>query len=315
VKQSFVTVLFVCLSAVWSSQPLDAVTAPPSSYAAVVIGQIVRLSWIAPTGLVLGYRLEAGTGPGLANIVVFDISPMTGLTVAAPPGVYYTRIRALSFDGASAPSNEIIVVVGGLPPPPPPPGFGPGQFRVNIDIAPGRYYSVPVRGCYWERQRGFSGNLSDVIANEFVGFNAGQWIVDILPTDVAFETDADCGRWFTTPRRGAQPNLTPGVWLVGSQVAPGTYGTMAAYGCYWERLRDFTGNISGVIDNEFVSYAGPQYVTIAAGDVGFHTDDDCGTWVRVASDSLTSDDERSLPAPDEIEWRRALQRQTWRRPR
>jgi hypothetical protein len=73
------------------------------------------------------------------------------------------------------------------------PAFGPGQYRANIDIPPGRYYSDPRLGCYLERQRGFSGSLDDIIANEFIDYDARQWIIDILPTDVGFETDIDCG--------------------------------------------------------------------------------------------------------------------------
>ena len=83
---------------------------------------------------------------------------------------------------------------------PPPPGpsnprtrFGPGQHRVGRDIRPGRYFSDPRRGCFWERLSGFGGTISDTIANEFIGFDAGQWIVDIKASDVGFSTDDDCG--------------------------------------------------------------------------------------------------------------------------
>jgi hypothetical protein len=45
-------------------------------------------------------------------------------------------------------------------------------------VSAGRHDSVPASACYWERQSGFSGSLNDVIANEFVSFDTGQWIVD-----------------------------------------------------------------------------------------------------------------------------------------
>jgi hypothetical protein len=190
----------------------------------------------------------------------------------------YAHVISNNAYGTSARSNEVVFSIGQ--------GttssnsVGPGQWLVRTQIAPGRYFGSPASGCYWERQKGLSGSLSDVLANEFVGFNALQWIVDIMPTDLAFETDSDCGTWSTTPRP-APSGIPPGVWLVGAQIQPDTYSVNAGPGCYWERLRDFTGNLSGVIDNEFVSAGGPQLVTIAPSDVGFHSDADCGIWTRI----------------------------------
>lgn len=162
--------------------------------------------------------------------------------------------------------------------------FGAGQYLVNSEIIAGRYYSDPVSGCYFERQRGLGGNLSDIIANEFIGYNAGQWIVDISGTDLAFETDSDCGTWFlNSPRRGFAANITPGMWVVGSQITPGVYRAAAKYGCYWERLSDFSNTLDGVLANDFVSADGSQLVEIRSTDVGFDSDDDCGTWTPVTT--------------------------------
>jgi hypothetical protein len=183
--------------------------------------------------------------------------------------------------------------------------FGPGQYRVNVDIAPGRYYSNPTSGCYWERQRGFGGGLPDIIANEFISFNAEQWIVDILPSDLGFETDTDCGTWFNTPRHGVQSSIGPGMWLVGAQVRPGTYSAATLPGCYWQRLRDFTGNLGGIIANDFVSGGGNRLVTISGGDAGFSTDADCGRWTSTGSRSDASWGAGSF---DEIEYNRTLDR-------
>ena len=162
--------------------------------------------------------------------------------------------------------------------------FGAGQHLIGTDIAPGRYYSAPASGCYWERQSGLGGTFDEILANELILFAAGQWIVDILASDVAFETNAECGAWFTTMRRGWQPTIMPGLWLGGDQVSPGTYRAEADDGCYWERLRGFTGAFSELIANKLVSSAGAQFVTIDAADAGFSTSDDCGTWTRVADD-------------------------------
>lgn len=169
----------------------------------------------------------------------------------------------------------------GGPPGAPPTMFGPGQHLVGADIAPGRYFSDPMDGCFWERLAGFSGSLADVLANEFIGFDSRQEIVDILASDTAFGTDAECGTWFSTPRHGPQTGISPGAWLVGNQVAPGTYESSVQAGCFWERLSGFTGELDDTIANDFVNAGGTRRVTIVPGDVGFSSDAECGTWQRV----------------------------------
>ena len=182
--------------------------------------------------------------------------------------------------------------------------FGPGQYRVNSEIAAGRYFAAPSSGCYFERESGFGGTLDEIIANEFIGFNAGQWIVDVKSSDVGFKTDADCNTWYNTPREGMQSAIQPGMWLVGSQVQPGTYRATATSGCYWERLRNFSNTIGGVVANDFVSSDGVQRVTIRSGDVGFDSDEDCGVWTREASAaSLANDNEQSRASVEE-QWNR-----------
>ena len=163
--------------------------------------------------------------------------------------------------------------------------FGGGQFRVGEDIVAGRYFTDPLQsGCYWERQRGLSGTFGDIIANRFVTYDGMQYIVDILGSDVAFKTEPKCGTWFDSPRHGLQSSIPAGVWLVGSQIAPGTYQVSSGASCYWERLRHFQyQGVTGVIANSFSGAARTQSVTIAAGDVGFSTDANCGTWTRASS--------------------------------
>ena len=188
-------------------------------------------------------------------------------------------------------------------PPPPSIEFGSGRFLVGSQIPAGRYYTFPLAGCYWERLSGLGGTYDEIIANDFIGFVALQSIVDILPTDRAFATDAECRTWFSTPRQGPQANIPPGGWLVGSQIMPGTYVANVQTGCYWERVRNFTNSLSAIIAANFVLSAGPQLVSISASDVGFKTDGECGTWTRV---SAASDDARMMPL-NEIEVQRTLQ--------
>ena len=204
----------------------------------------------------------------------------------------YSGTIAVNGDQTSGSNTIAVSGTGGTTTPPPPTGprtqFGAGQWRVGTDIAAGRYFSAARNGCYWERQKGLSGSTSDIIANDFLSFNTAQYIVDILSSDLAFQTDAECGTWFNSPRTGAQATIPPGIWLVGSQITPGTYRVDARSGCYWERLRNFEGVISSIIDNEFVSSAGQQLVTISSSDVGFNNDAECGTWTRTTTLSSTS---------------------------
>ena len=206
-------------------------------------------------------------------------------------------------------TNTISVSGTGARPPGPRTQFGAGTYLVGSDIAPGRYFNDPTTACYWERLSGLGGSLGEILANEFIGFNASQWIVDILSSDRAFKTDAECGTWFQTPRRGLEATISPGMWLVGSQVTPGTYRATAASGCYWERLRHFDGTLAGIIENEFVGAAGQQLVEVQSSDIGFHSDADCGVWTRVSSLTSTPEALRSR-SWSEIERNWKLHRQS-----
>jgi hypothetical protein len=66
---------------------------------------------------------------------------------------------------------------------------------------------------------------------------------------------------------------TNGTFVVGTDIAPGTYRTNGGNGCYWARLKSFdTGD---TIDNNVSD--GPQVVLIKPTDAAFLTRD-CGTW-------------------------------------
>jgi hypothetical protein len=60
---------------------------------------------------------------------------------------------------------------------------------VGVDIQSGTYRAEGGAACYWERLRGLSGSIEDMIANGVAGPP-----VQILPSDVAFKTQA-CGSW------------------------------------------------------------------------------------------------------------------------
>lgn len=151
--------------------------------------------------------------------------------------------------------------------------FGPGTWLVGSQIAPGRYFAEPDRECYWER-RTADGRLA---ANERISGDAPQIIVDIASTDRTFETNARCGVWVSSPRAGAQTSIPPGSWLVNTQITPGTYRALGT-GCYWERVRGFSGDTGDIIAADAPAGSGPHTVTIASSDVGFKSTGECGTW-------------------------------------
>lgn len=206
-------------------------------------------------------------------------------TIRFSPTAEQTYSGTLTLNGDQTSGTNTIAISGtGTRPPGPRTSFGAGQYLVGSDIAAGRYFTAPASGCYWERESGLGGSLGEILANNFHSFSAGQWIVDIAASDKAFKTESSCGTWSQTAKQPTSTTtIAQGMWLVGSQINPGTYRADAKSGCYWERLRGFSGTISSVIANNFSSSAGSQLVSISSGDSGFDTDADCGPWTRISS--------------------------------
>ncbi len=76
------------------------------------------LGWGAAFGA-SGYVVEAGSGPGLANLAVLNVGARLDYQTPAPPGIYFVRVRGRNDCGVGPASNEVIVQVGGPPPEPP----------------------------------------------------------------------------------------------------------------------------------------------------------------------------------------------------
>lgn len=283
------------------------VTAPP---APVVVSVIVTLD---KTSIEVGQTATATARGTLSDGTQADITATWSSDNTAVATVNSARtVRGIAPGSASIIARaangvtgaRLVSVVAATPKT----EFGPGSYRVNTDIQAGRYFAAPPTiGCYWERKSGFGGTFAEIIANDAMLFRPVQTIVDILSTDAGFESDSDCGTWFNTPRAGAQTTIRPGKWLVGTQLPPGTYRIDAGAGCYWERLRDFRGTIASIIANEFLLNGGQQLITIAASDVGFSNDGDCGTWAPVSVPSHF-DESQKRQAPDEILRNREAQR-------
>ena len=74
------------------------------------------------------------------------------------------------------------------------------------------------------------------------------------------------------------PNFSDGTYQVGTDIQPGTYRTReGSPNCYWERLRNFSGGLNGILANGNTS--APAVVTIEQTDAGFHSEG-CGTPCR-----------------------------------
>lgn len=94
--------------------------AAPQAFSATATASSASMEWDAPAGSPTAYLIEAGSAPGLANLVTLTTAgPATTFSTAAPVGTYYVRVRARNGCGAGPASNEAIVAVA--PPTPMPP--------------------------------------------------------------------------------------------------------------------------------------------------------------------------------------------------
>jgi hypothetical protein len=155
--------------------------------------------------------------------------------------------------------------------------FGSGTHVLGSSLPAGTYRTrANVSGCYWERLSGFSGQLSDIIANNFS--NSHQ-VVAIAPTDAGFNSEG-CGTWTNNLSALTTSQTAPfadGTFIVSTDISAGTLSAPGGSGCYWERLAGFSGQSSDIIANDFG--ATTPMVTISASDIGF-TSNDCGGWTK-----------------------------------
>lgn len=153
--------------------------------------------------------------------------------------------------------------------------FGEGTYKVGEDIPAGTYRTRRNPDyCYWERLSGFSGEFQDIEAN---GLSTHHQVVTILSSDAGFSTE-DCGVWtsdLTALTSSPTAGFGDGMWIVGTDVAAGTWTAPGGEGCYWARLADFTGGVDSIIANDFDTRN--PVVTISSDDAGFDSGD-CGQW-------------------------------------
>jgi hypothetical protein len=155
--------------------------------------------------------------------------------------------------------------------------FRDGLMIVGADITPGTYRSIGGNSCYWERLRGFGGTFDEIIANDNV---VGPTIVTIAATDKGFKSSR-CNRWtqdLSPITSSPTAPFSDGAFMVNMDIAPGTWRSSGNGGCYWERLRGFSGEFADIIANDNVSE--PTVVTISPEEAGFSSTR-CGTWTKI----------------------------------
>ena len=148
---------------------------------------------------------------------------------------------------------------------------------VGVDIQPGTYRTrTATSGCYWERLSGFGGTIDEIIANDFTDDTS---VVTIKLTDAGF-TSRRCAAWTNDLSAVTTSQTAPfdeGTFIVGTDIAPGTWRAPGGSSCYWQRMRSFSGDFDDIIANDFGGTS--PVVAISGTDKGFQTHR-CGTWTR-----------------------------------
>jgi hypothetical protein len=67
------------------------------------------------------------------------------------------------------------------------------------------------------------------------------------------------------------------MYIVGTDMTPGTYKSSGEAGCYWARVSGFSGSLGQIIANNNTD--SPAIVAIGAKDKGFESNG-CGTWTK-----------------------------------
>lgn len=149
-----------------------------------------------------------------------------------------------------------------------------GTYLVGQDIEPGIYWGMAgddmLSSCYWARLSNLSGDLDSIIANDN---GVGQYYVEIIDTDFAFETVCELILLEYAPISEPGSEIAIGTYIVGRDIQPGLYKGQAGedilYSCYWARLMDLSGEFSSLIAND--NATGSFYVEVLASDFALTT--------------------------------------------
>ena len=260
----------------WSAEP-PAPRAPPGE--APIDGLLIVGHELAPGRYratlpeTCTWRRQGSFGGTFGDRIGFDYGnlPLPMVDIAASDAGFYSRDC-----GWTADLTPVAV---------PGESFGDGAYIVGVEVAPGRYVAEGFgETCRWARLGNFGGlggSDSGVLAERMVegrpsGLRQPRSIVDIAPSDGGFASWG-CGTWRPAPYRGQLGQwMGEGMYVVGSEVAPGHYRTGGRSGCRWERLSGFGGTDGETVGRGYGTYS---IVEIAPTDVGFYSWG-CGGWGR-----------------------------------
>jgi hypothetical protein len=142
-----------------------------------------------------------------------------------------------------------------------------GMWFIGAEVKPG-IYRTTAKSCYYSLLSGFQGGIDDIIVNGSSGDNGG--ILEIISSDKAISSRCDWTLISVDAIRGATTTSTKigsGQWIVGGEIAAGTYRTTTA-NCYYSRLSGFRGDIDDIIANGSTPANG-GIVEISATDLSF----------------------------------------------
>ena len=222
-----------------------------------------------------GGPVAGAAGQPLLLATVTCLPAATAAVVTADAPATVTLLGGTGVLGAGVASLTSCAV----PVPPAPTGitFGDGIHQIGASLPAGTYRTrANVSGCYWARLSGFSGQLSDIIANNFT---SSHQVVAIEPTDAGFSSSG-CGTWTSNLSPLTTSQTAPfgdGTFIVGTDISAGAWGAAGGSSCYWARESGFSGSLSDVIANDFGGIT--PIVTISASDAGFSSSG-CGTWTK-----------------------------------
>lgn len=214
--------------------------------------------------------------------VIVGVAANSNSRTSASPGASSTSTGTVAQTGPSATTKPKMsptptrTPAPTATPTPTYPHFSDGTYQVGKDIQPGTYRTrVGSPGCYYARLKGFGGTVDDIIANNDTDAPA---IVTIAASDAGFTSDG-CGTWTKDLSQITQSKTMfgDGMYIIGTDITPGTYRNTGAQGCYFARLSGFGNSIDDIIANDNVDT--PTIVTIASTDKGFQSNG-CGTWTK-----------------------------------
>jgi hypothetical protein len=165
-------------------------------------------------------------------------------------------------------------------------GVSPGLYRT---LGSGSNPISPPPACTWQRKDS-SGTVIGAGGGQSEDFGiydttTGPLYAQVLATDASFTTNG-CVTFWKVPSPWDKPLATPGQlfgsgdYLVGPEVAPGTYtSTVTGFACHWDRVRNFLGEDSSIIQSGSGETNDTLTVKIDPTDYGFSSDG-CG-WTKV----------------------------------